>query len=525
MFFWDRTAVSLASLLLLLVVVTRLSAQEQKPLTEEEVVQLVDQYKDKAVIGRLEKQGIAFTVDEAVMDRFKKAGASDGVLAAVRKLGGGGSGEKAVSYRDIVQLLQDGVKEKKILDLLSKSPTRFTLGAEQVAELKKLEASDELIKFMQDRNTGTPVSKLTDLVIILDCSGSMDEKTPDGISKMDAAKKVLGEMIPKIPNGMRTCFMIYGHDADLDCQAVKVVHPLASMDVEGKAELTKFINGLRPVGATPIALSLRIAGKELAKRSDAFCGIILITDGMETCKGDPAAEAEKLTKTLNLTFGVNVVGLALNEQETKAVKEIAEHGKGKFFAANTAGDLNKALGELVAKAAPPPTTAKAQRRAINVMEPKVALPALAKLCLTKANGTPPGQNFYTAIAEYPDYGEIRLPSADKYDVWFVPKEGMPIRMLKEYSIKERVIVDVKPEEHLGIVQVTSEKSPELMVVSQVNSPAPGQGFEHRVQHTTKMGESMLVPAGKYDVWIVVAKKAIKVESELEVPAGKITKVE
>jgi hypothetical protein len=524
MFLSNRTVVSL-TIVLLPVVGTRLSAQEQKPLTEDEVVQLVDQFKDKAIIGRLEKQGISFKVDDALLDRFKKAGASDDVLSAVRKLGGGGAGEKAVSYQDILKLLQDGVKERKIMDLLGKSPTRFTLGAEQVAELKKLEASDELIMFMQERNTGTPVSKLTDLVIILDCSGSMDEKTPDGISKMDAAKKVLGEMIPKIPNGMRTCFMIYGHDRDLDCEAVKVARPLASLDAEGKAELTRFIDGLRPVGSTPIALSLRIAGKELAKRSDAFCGIILITDGMETCKGDPAAEAEKLTKTLNLTFGVNVVGLALNEQETKAVKEIAEHGKGKFFAANTAGELNKALGELVAKAAPPPATTKAQRRAINVMEPKVALPALAKLCLTKGNGIPPGENFYTAIAEYPDYGEIRLPSADKYDVWFVPKEGMPVRMLKEFSIKERVVVDVKPEEHLGIVQVTSDKSPELMAVSEVNSSGPGENFEHRVQHTKKLGERMLVPAGKYDVWIVVSQKAIKVESELNVPAGKITKVE
>lgn len=512
------------------------SAQNQKPLSEDEVSKLTDQFKDKVVIDRLEKNGIAFNVDDEVIARLKKAGASDDVLAAVRKLGGGGggaSGGKAVTYQEVTQLLRDGMKEKKIMELLAKSPTRFTLGAGQVAELKKLEASDELIRFMQDRNVGTPVHKLTDLVIILDCSGSMEERTTDGITKMAAAKKVLAEILPKIPDGLRTCFMIYGHDKALECQAVKIVRPLASLDNAGREELKGVIDGLQPTGHTPIALSLRTAGRELAKRSDALCGIILITDGMETCRGNPAAEAAILTRTLKLEFGVNVVGLALNEQETKAVKEIAEKGNGVFVGANNVDELSKGLGKLVQPIVPPPAPpvnpgSRTGRRAINVPQPRIQWPALARFALKEAGAAAPDANVPTpSAAEVTNYGEIRLPSDKKYDLWFVPKQGRAILMLKSYSIAERVVKDEKVEDHLGLIQVSSDKKPERIGVVTTGSGGPDTAMYYFPVQEGKLGDLMVVPAGEYDVYLIMGKgqKAVLAEEKLRVKAGEVTKVE
>lgn len=534
-----RSICGLLVLALLLVLGNMAGAQNQAGLTEDELVQLIDQLKDKAILARLEKQGIAFKVDDALLDRFKKAGASDDVLAAVRKLGGGGggtSGGKVVTYQEVTQMLRDGLKEKKIMEVLTKSPTRFTLGADQVAELKKLEASDQLIKFMQDRNTGTPVHKLTDLVIILDCSGSMAEKTPDGITKMDAAKKVLSEILPKIPDGLRTCFMIYGHDKALECKAVKIVRPLAPLDNAGREELKSVIDGLNPTGHTPIALSLRTAGKELAKRSDALCGIILITDGMETCHGDPAAEAAILAKTLKLEFGINVVGLALNEQETRAVKEIADKGNGSFIGAHGVDELDKALGGLVAKAEPPRPpkegpNSRVGRRAINIPKPEIQWPALTKFALRESGATAPDANFAPpSAAEASNYGEIRLPSDKKYDLWFVPKQGRAVLMLKDYSIAERVVKDEKVEEHLGLIQVSSDKKPERIgvVKSGAGGPEANGGFSYfPVQEGTKLGEPMVVPPGEYDVYLIMGngQKAILVEEKLRVKAGEVSKVE
>jgi WD40 repeat protein len=56
-----------------------------KPLTEADVLRLIELQKEEdAILARLEKAGVGFTVDDAVVERLRKAGASPGVLAALR---------------------------------------------------------------------------------------------------------------------------------------------------------------------------------------------------------------------------------------------------------------------------------------------------------------------------------------------------------------------------------------------------------------------------------------------------------
>jgi hypothetical protein len=216
-----------------------------------------------------------------------------------------------------------------------------------------------------DRAPAGKAGQLTDLAIILDCSGSMSEKTTDGQTKMKVAKEVVTELVRKLPDGLNVTFLVYGHDAALKCQAVKVVRPLGRLDSQGKAELTRFIATLEPAGHTPIALALQTAGKELAKKSDASCGLVLITDGMETCHGNPAEEAARLARTLNLTFGANVIGFDVNDpKERRAVEEIARAGKGTYYNADSAAKLTaivQRLGEEVVKKADPAPAPRGDR--------------------------------------------------------------------------------------------------------------------------------------------------------------------
>ena len=44
---------------------------------------------------------------------------------------------------------------------------------------------------------------------------------------------------------------------------------------------------------TPIAASLHVAGAELMKSQGQLSQVVLISDGMETCLGNPAAEAKR----------------------------------------------------------------------------------------------------------------------------------------------------------------------------------------------------------------------------------------
>jgi Mg-chelatase subunit ChlD len=213
-----------------------------------------------------------------------------------------------ITYSDLRHLVKLGISEAEIIRRLDRSPTLFTLDSTQEAELRKDGASDKLLDYLRARQTQPArIGDITDFVIILDCSGSMADRTRDGPSKMEVARKAVTELIEAIPDGRKVAFIVYGHDADLKCQAVEVVQPLSELNDTAKVRLKRIIARLRPVGCTPIARSLRVAGKELAK-SKGLSGVVLITDGMETCHGDPKADAAKLAANPKLTFGLRVVG-------------------------------------------------------------------------------------------------------------------------------------------------------------------------------------------------------------------------
>ena len=53
---------------------------------------------------------------------------------------------------------------------------------------------------------------------------------------------------------------------------------------------------------TPIASSLIKAGEEL-KKAKGGSAIVLVTDGAETCHGDPAGVAAKLAAEFGVKFG------------------------------------------------------------------------------------------------------------------------------------------------------------------------------------------------------------------------------
>jgi len=75
---------------------------------------------------------------------------------------------------------------------------------------------------------------------------------------------------------------------------------------------------------------------------------VLLTDGEETCDGDPAAEIANLRR-LGFDVQVNIVGFALDDAELKAnFAAWAEAGGGGYFDAGDAGELARALRDAIA---------------------------------------------------------------------------------------------------------------------------------------------------------------------------------
>jgi Mg-chelatase subunit ChlD len=522
------SAVVLVSLLVAANSLARLSAAADQPLKEEGLQSLLElKIDDEVIIARIKKSGLVFAGDEAALKRLAEAGASPAILAAVREAGAkkpAAGGAAAITYPDVLRLLQLEIPEDQILKRLAKSPTVFTLGKDQIAELKGAGATEKLLTALQSARSISPQTAelITNFALVLDCSGSMKETTKEGETKMEAAKRVVADLIQKIPEGLNVTFVIYGHEVfggaedPRNCQAVKVARRLSPLDASAKSELSRLVAGLKPTGATPIALSLQVAGEELAKDKDAFCGIVLITDGLESCKGDPAAEAAALLGRLKLSFGVNVVGFGVKADEDAPLKAIADAGKGKYYNADSSEELAEALGKLsedLDKAAKPPKKDVSNRRAIKVLKPEIEFPDYKEIQVVSFGI---GSSAVVATGKYGE--EIRIPSATtKYEIRWVPKTGLAVAILKDFTLAERKVIEIKPEEHLGLIRVSGKGTPK----KGISVYKRGLGSILGLQECKKFGEIMVVPAEKVNVSV----DDEDIEEGLVVEAGTLHELE
>jgi Mg-chelatase subunit ChlD len=507
------------------------------PLTEEKVVQFLKVGLDDDVIAaQVKKQGIAFPADDAALKRLQTAGASDAVLDVIRAAGTvaarpAPSAKKAVTYDDILGLLQSGVPEAAILKALKTSPTVFVLDAGQVAALRKAGATEALLASMQGGRTDVRSAEISNLAIILDCSLSMKEGTKEGPTKMTVAKRLVAELVRSIPEGLAVTFFIYGHDKRQPCQAVRKVWNLAPLNAEGKQKLTSFIAALQPVGNTPIALALHSAGQELAS-AQGPSGLVLISDGKETCQGDPSAEAAALSKALNLEFGVNVIGFGVAGDEQKSLEAIAEAGHGKYYDADTAAEFRDVIQAIRARvqAAAKPIEKKAVRagmRSIRVLVPKdFPLPGLVRLRVVRSD-EPISADLDGAktVAGASAFGAAMfLPSADAYDVIFDLVGSRSMYVVRNLALRQPGQLDVKIEEHLGVVRCRAKGLPQVVRFSLVKAGQPND--ENRIQSCLNLGDPIPAPPGTYDLWIApLGAPSQRIAADIELKAGQIIDIE
>ena len=307
----------------------------------------------------------------------------------------------ALTQQDVLRLLELKIPEQAIVEKVKSSGTAFILGADDTARLKKAGATDALIAAMQAASaatvTGSATSEITDLALIVDYSGSMNARMKDGATKVASAKRSVTDLIEKLPNDLNLALVVYGLSKARGCEDIDVVQPLGPID---KAALKEKINGFKATGMTPIAAALTKAGEEL-KKAKGGSAIVLVTDGAESCHGDPAAVAAKLAAEFGVKFGINVIGFGIEPKEKAELTEIAAKGHGKLLTVENASELAGALQKVVAeKVAPTPPP-----RETKVYEPGGA-------------AVKPGAFFGdAAIVKSGDYkGELAMKEAKYYQV-------------------------------------------------------------------------------------------------------------
>lgn len=211
------------------------------------------------------------------------------------------------------------------------------------------------LTFGQESPSESPKSKKTvNVELIVDASGSMAAATDTGEIRVDAAKRVLSEVIAAIPEGegINVGFRVYGHKGDNteatraeSCMSSELLVPIDGVD---KTALARSVNGIQPTGWTPIARSLEGAGKDFKdKASDNVVNaVVVLTDGIETCDGDPVAAAKKLHES-DQKVTTHVIGFATTVEDQTTLSAIAESGGGQLLGAANASQLSSALFDIL----------------------------------------------------------------------------------------------------------------------------------------------------------------------------------
>jgi hypothetical protein len=193
-----------------------------------------------------------------------------------------------------------------------------------------------------DESSASPTLAGAAVAVVLDASGSMLQRI-DGERRIDIAKRAVGELVGQtLPESVAFALRVFGHREADSCRTDLEV-PVGALDRSTAAAKVAAIEAMN-LARTPIAESLRLAAADIASHPPPHL-IVLVTDGEETCGGDPAAVIEALAAG-GADVRVNIVGLAIDElmlQETFA--DWARLGNGKYFNARDGAELAASLRE------------------------------------------------------------------------------------------------------------------------------------------------------------------------------------
>ncbi|WP_421792171.1 vWA domain-containing protein [Hyphobacterium sp.] len=181
--------------------------------------------------------------------------------------------------------------------------------------------------------------------IILDASGSMLQRI-DGERRIEIARATLSELIADtIPQGTGFALRVFGHRESDSCRTDLEI-PLGPLDRAAAQSTIAGINAMN-LARTPIADSIAAVPSDLDGVSGEIV-LIVLTDGEETCDGDPATAIQALRER-GWDIRVNVVGFAIDDADLERTFESwAAAGNGEYFRAADASGLAEALVSAVA---------------------------------------------------------------------------------------------------------------------------------------------------------------------------------
>jgi Ca-activated chloride channel family protein len=181
----------------------------------------------------------------------------------------------------------------------------------------------------------------TRILFVLDGSGSMNADWGQNQSRMDAAKAILTRLVdslrvnPKLELALRVYGHRYSRQAN-NCTDSRLEVPFRP---NNHSAIITQIKDITPRGVTPITYSLLQAANDFPTSAGYRNIVILITDGVESCGGDPCQASIELQKK-GVFLRPFIIGLGV--PGGKVLDCV-----GKFIDAGNADSFNETLNQTI----------------------------------------------------------------------------------------------------------------------------------------------------------------------------------
>jgi Ca-activated chloride channel family protein len=152
----------------------------------------------------------------------------------------------------------------------------------------------------------------TRILFVFDASQSMSGYW-ESDQKINIARNFLIGVVDSLETlpDVKLALRVYGHQSPVimkDCQDTKLE---VAFDVNNAHKIRQKLRFLKPNGNTPIAYSLEQSANDFPPCGDCRNIIIMITDGIEECGGDPCAVSRKLQEQ-GITLKPFIIGIGID---------------------------------------------------------------------------------------------------------------------------------------------------------------------------------------------------------------------
>jgi Ca-activated chloride channel family protein len=158
------------------------------------------------------------------------------------------------------------------------------------------------------------------------------------VPRIARVKQSMARVLPEVAPVRKLGLIVYGEGAYNDCTSIQLrLKPMRN----AAAPLLNIIGSIDPRGRTPLTESVKLAAETLDyTQRDAV--VVLLTDGEETCGGDPCKTAA-LLKAASRNLTIHVVGYRDEQGTYFKARCMADETGGKYFSVSTEDELVDAL--------------------------------------------------------------------------------------------------------------------------------------------------------------------------------------